>query len=162
MNARTMLALALALTVGAALGVAGESARAQSPDPPDAGPSAPDPGWGRGAGGPGMRGPGMERRMRRADLLRELDLSKEQRDKIAELRDKQQRSTIRARADLQTARLDLRRLIRADKPDRAAIDRQIDRMAQIRSEMQKSRVAMMLDMRSVLTPEQLEKARSRW
>ena len=159
MNARTMLALAL--TVGAALGAL-DPARAQAPDPPgDAGPRASDRAW-MGPGGPGVRGPGMERRMRHAGLMRELDLSKEQRDKIADLREKQQRSAIRSRADLQVARLDLRRMMRADKPDRAAINRQIDHMTQLRSDMEKARVAMMLDMRSVLTPEQLEKARARW
>ena len=162
MKTRTMLALALALTAGVTLAALGGSARAQSQDPPpDAGQRGPDRAW-MGPGGPGMRGPGMERGMRRANLLRDLDLSKEQRDKIADLRDKQQRSAIRSQADLQVARLDLRRLMRADKPDRAAINRQIDRVTELRSELEKSRVGMMLDMRSVLTPEQLEKVRSRW
>ncbi len=117
------------------------------------------------AGGPGPwmeRGDGRragEGRARRMELMRDLDLTKEQRDRLADLRDKQARAAIRARADLATAGLDLKRLLRAENPDRAAINRQIDRMAQLRAEMAKARVAGMLDMRAVLTPEQREKLR---
>jgi Spy/CpxP family protein refolding chaperone len=100
-------------------------------------------------------------RHRRMDMMRELDLSKDQREKIAAMREKQERSAIRMRADLQTSRLDLRRLMRSEKSDRMAINRQIDRLAQLRADMQKARVGMMLDMRGVLTPEQQERARER-
>jgi len=101
----------------------------------------------------------MEMRRHRRDVLGELDLSKEQRERIADLREKQERSSIRLRADLQTARLDMRRLMRADRADRMAINRQIDRIAQLRAEMEKARVGTMLDVRGMLTPEQLERAR---
>jgi len=116
-------------------------------------------GPGRGWGGPG--GPGRGLRAHRTEMMRGLDLSREQRDKIAELRERRQRAAIRGRADLETASLDLHKLMRAENPDRAAIGRQIDRMAQLRAEMQKGRVNAMLDMRAVLTPDQREKARER-
>lgn len=117
-----------------------------------------DDGMGRGMGRTG-RGGRMGRGARGMELMRELDLTREQRDRLADLRDKQARVAIRARADLATAGLDMRRLMRAENPDRAAINRQIDRMAQLRAEMAKARIAGMLDMRSVLTPEQREKLR---
>jgi Spy/CpxP family protein refolding chaperone len=120
-------------------------------------PAPSQTGWG-GGDGPGRgRHAGMRNRAARA--FRNLDLSKEQRDKIAEIRDKQQRNSIRVRADLQTARLDMGKLLRADKPDRAAINRQVERMAALRTDMEKARIGMMLDMRDVLTPEQREKMR---
>jgi Spy/CpxP family protein refolding chaperone len=105
----------------------------------------------------------MERRMamrhHRIEMMEEMDLSKEQREKIADLRDKQERAAIRMRADLQTARLDLGRLTRAEKADRLAINRQIDRIAQLRAEMQKARIGLMLDIRGMLAPEQQERMR---
>jgi len=93
------------------------------------------------------------------EMMRDLDLTREQRDKLAELRERRQRAAIRGRADLETAGLDLRKLLRAENPDRAAIGRQIDRIAMMRAEMQKGRVNAMLDMRAVLTPDQREKMR---
>jgi Spy/CpxP family protein refolding chaperone len=162
MNTRTMSVFAVLLTLGMGLSGLAGVVRAQAPPPP------PEPGsaaWDHGSmgpGGPGMRGPGLrgaEMRERHGAMMRELDLTKEQRDKVADLREKQERAAIRMRADLQTARLDLRRLMRADKPDRAAIDRQIDRMAQLGADMRKARVGMMLDVRALLTPEQRERAR---
>jgi Spy/CpxP family protein refolding chaperone len=146
----TMIA-ALAMTLGLAMLAPGGPARAQGPaEGPDPGPNA---------------GPRMERRAemrrRRDDMLRDLDLSKEQREKISDLREKQERDAIRMRADLQTARLDLRRMMRADKADRAAINRQIDQLAELRAQMEKARVSTLLDIRSVLTPEQLERVRQR-
>ena len=103
----------------------------------------------------------MELRHRRMEMIQELDLSKEQRERIGDLREKHERAAIRMRADLETARLDLRRLTRAEKADRMAINRQIDRIAQQHADMQKARVGTMLDMRGLLTPEQQERARER-
>jgi len=114
----------------------------------------PGAGHGRGWGGPGR---GL--RAHRMEMMRDLDLTREQRDKLAELRERRQRAAIRGRADLETAGLGLRKLLRAENPDRAAIGRQIDRIAMMRAEMQKGRVNAMLDMRAVLTPDQREKMR---
>jgi len=135
----------LALSLGMALLAPVHVTRAQGPE----------------GGPPPDRPGGMERReeMRHhhREMMKELDLSKEQREKIADLREKHERAAIRMRADLQTARLDLRRLARAEKPDRMAIGRQVDRIGQIRSEIEKARMMMVLDIRGLLTPEQQER-----
>ena len=132
------------------------------------GPAAPGPGDRRIVrrfmlnGDPGMGGPAAGLRMRRAMLamrLARLDLSDEQRGRLAAIRDHQQRKAIQARADLAIARLDLRALLRADNPQGTAIDAQIDRLARMRAELAKSRVAAMLEGRSVLTPEQRQQLR---
>ena len=145
MKSRMVMAMALAL--GMVWLAPGGAARAQGP-----------------AGSPEMGRPGpVERRMEfrhhRMERMRELDLSKEQQEKIADLREKQAYRAIRLRADLQTARLDLRRMMRAERTDRLAINRQIDRLAQMRAEMAKARVGTMLDIRGLLSPEQRERAR---
>jgi Spy/CpxP family protein refolding chaperone len=90
-------------------------------------------------------------------FARQLELTDAQRAKLADIRDRQARRDIQARADLQIARLDLRKLVAAEKPEATAINTQIDRMARLRAEMAKSRMAAMLDARALLTPEQLRK-----
>src|SRR5215468_2288225 len=139
MRTRTLSMLRLtALLAALLMAPANGLAQDRPPAPPQAGGGGGDgPGWGRHGG----------MRDRAARAFRNLDLSKEQRDKIAELRDKQQRGAIRMRADLETARLDMRRLLRADKPDRAAINRQVERMASLRADLENARIGMMLDVR---------------
>jgi Spy/CpxP family protein refolding chaperone len=107
------------------------------------------PGMGRGPTGPGMgQGPMM---------MHGLDLTPEQQKKMAGLHEKQARLMVQAEADLRIATMDLQQLMRSEKPDQAKIDAQIDRIAQLRAGMQKSRTATMLEARGLLTPEQLKK-----
>lgn len=89
----------------------------------------------------------------------DLNLSDDQKKKIESIYDKQRRDGIKMRADLEVAQLDLGKLMRADAPDRAAINSQIDRMSNLRSQLRKAQVGAMLDMRAVLTPEQQKKWR---
>lgn len=98
--------------------------------------------------GPGRGG------TRRAELHKQLNLTDDQKTKIADLRDKRERASIPIQGDLKVAHLDLRKLMRADKPDQRAIDAQIDRMAALRGSLQKAHVAGMLEVRAVLTPAQ--------
>ena len=98
--------------------------------------------------GPGRGG------MRRAELHKQLNLTDDQKTKIADLRDKRERASIPIQGDLKVAHLDLRKLMRADKPDQRAIDAQIDRIAGLRGSLQKAHVAGMLEVRAVLTPAQ--------
>jgi Spy/CpxP family protein refolding chaperone len=121
-------------------------------------------GMGAGPGGRfghGIRG-GMGRGFGRGHrmgprALEALDLTPPQRERIEALHERQLRTAIQSRADLATAGLDLRKLLRAANPDRRAIDAQIDRMSDLRASLHKARVATMLDVRAVLTPEQREK-----
>jgi Spy/CpxP family protein refolding chaperone len=91
---------------------------------------------------------------------RELGLTDAQRDKLMEIRDRQARAGIRARADLALARLDLMKMMRAEHPDRGAIDSQIERLGHMRTELRKSQVNAMLDARGVLTADQRRKLES--
>jgi Spy/CpxP family protein refolding chaperone len=113
----------------------------------DGPPGAPGAEMGDGMEGGGM-GPGSGARMEA------LKLTEEQKNKLADLRDRQRREGIQARADLQIASLDLGKLMREEKPDRAKINAQIDKIETRRATMRKSQVGTMLEMRDVLTPEQ--------
>jgi Spy/CpxP family protein refolding chaperone len=113
-------------------------------------------GMGQGKGGCAMggemgpgAGPGMLGHMFQA-----LDLTEAQRAKLADIHERQQRRDIQARADQEIARLDLRKAMDAEKPDAGAINTQIDRVAKLRTDMAKARVAALLEARALLTPEQ--------
>jgi Spy/CpxP family protein refolding chaperone len=115
---------------------------------------------GRGMEGGPMRGPGMGPGMGAGNgrmMLQGLDLTAEQQKKLADIRERQERLAVQAQADLRLATMDLQKLMRADTPDQAKIDAQIDRVAQLRAQMQKSRTATLLEVRAMLTPEQLKK-----
>jgi Spy/CpxP family protein refolding chaperone len=108
-------------------------------------------GMGMGAGRGGRHGMGHG-----AAALAALDLTEQQKDRIEAIHDKQRRSAIEIRKNLELARLDMRKLVRADTPDRRAIETQVDRMSGLRAQLQKSQLNAMLDVRGVLTPEQLK------
>ena len=182
MNRTMRMALVLGLL---AAGLSAHSVRAQEPeglpdepgwmaelgdDGGDGGPMMAPDGMGGGGMGPGAmgmrRGMGHGGRMMHRGgfgprLARELDLTAEQREKMKASHERQERKAIQARADIQLARLDLRKLMEADKPDSKAIEAQIDRIAGLRAGLEKSRMATMLEFRASLTPEQQKKLRER-
>lgn len=110
-------------------------------------------GGGRGNRGPGARMHGM--------AMAQLDLTDAQRARMRDLHEGMQRKAIQGSADLKLARLDLQKLVRNDRPQKSAIDAQIDKIARLRAEQHKARVATMLEARAVLTPEQRKQLRER-
>jgi Spy/CpxP family protein refolding chaperone len=116
----------------------------------DVGPGGPREGVRRGMGR--GRGPG---RGRGAAAMREkLNLTDDQKSRLADIRERHARRAVPIHGDLRIAALDLRKLMRADRPDQRAIDAQIDRIASLRASLQKSRIAGRLEARAVLTPAQ--------
>jgi len=93
-----------------------------------------DHGPGMGSGAMMRHGPGFRQRRMGGGMgfgprmAEELNLTADQREKMKAAHERQQRKAIQARADIQLARLDLRKLMQADKPDPKAIDAQIDRI----------------------------------
>ena len=123
-------------------------------------------GMGGGGFGGGMGGRGGWRGGRRAQspqsadtrpVWESLGLSKDQLDQVHEIFDDQAKSSAQDRADLQSARADLEKMMRDDEPDRSSIERQIDRIEQLQAELQKSSAWAMLDARKLLTPQQRKK-----
>ncbi len=112
-----------------------------------------------GQGGAMGHGKGPGAGMRRggpkgAELRQKLNLTDDQKSKLADIHDRQARAAIPVHGDLRIASLDLRKLMRADKPDQRAIDVQIDRVASLRATLRKAHVASMLEARAMLTPAQ--------
>lgn len=136
------------------------------------------PGMGGGMGMPGGAGIHGDMGMRRGSMsgrpmmhrrmasgmrhrMAQLELSDVQRDQLRALHEANARKGVQRRADMQLARMDLHKLMRADKPELGAINAQIDKLARLRADGMKSAVETRLQARAVLTPEQLKSLRSR-
>lgn len=92
-------------------------------------------------------------------LMERLNLSDDQKNQIEKLRTDFQKQQIAQRAKVQTAAVELRQLLRAENPDKAAIEKKIQEVAQLRAQLQTARVNHMLNVRKVLTPEQQKMVR---
>ena len=92
-------------------------------------------------------------------LRQRIGISTEQAAKIQGQESTFVKARIRDRADLQVKHMELRDLMGAEKPDRAAIDKKLREISEVRLAAEKSSVEHQLAMRDALTPEQKEKMR---
>ncbi len=86
-----------------------------------------------------------------------LGLSDEQRKKIDDIAFNLERTMVQQEALHRIQQLELERLLRADAPDRPAIDKKIQEIGQAQSAILKTRIGGLLDVRSVLTKDQQER-----
>ena len=114
--------------------------------------------------GPNMRpgGPGLSQGDQGADLLRpeiqkELGITAEQRRKLDDIRFNGRKETIQHRSALQIQRMELARMIKSENPDRAAIDKKIQEVAQEEAALMRSSINVRLNSRGILTAEQRAK-----
>jgi Spy/CpxP family protein refolding chaperone len=121
------------------------------------GPGRERDGWRDGSGGHGRREFAISRILSNPEIQQKVGVTPEQVAKIRGQETAFRRTLIQQRADLQVKRLDLQALLAAEKPDRAAIDRQLQAISTSRLAMDKSRIDFRLNMKDALTPEQREK-----
>lgn len=99
--------------------------------------------------------------MRHVDrLLDQLGLTGEQETKVRSMVRGHMQQAIRAHADIEVKRLDLRDLLDAEPVDLAKVKTLLQSMAAQRVELHVAHIAMMQEVRGLLTPEQHEKFRS--
>ncbi len=120
-------------------------------------------GWGRG-GGMGMDGRGQGRRgfmlaklVNNPDIRQKLGITDEQAAKIRQQFSDFRIAEVRNQADVEVKRIELRDLLSADNPDKAAIDSKIDEIGAARLAGAKARVDFGLSMKDALTPDQRAK-----
>ncbi|MGB7730541.1 MAG: periplasmic heavy metal sensor [Candidatus Acidiferrum sp.] len=174
-----LAALALALSCGVMVAQDGPRDFTAAPGEPMMGPGGPgggDEGFvdpdgpaGRGGarrmgrdgerGGHGRSEFGLSRMLSNPDIQQKVGVTPEQVAKIRQQETAFRKTAIQQRADLEVKQIDLRDLLAADKPDRAAIDRQLQAISTSRLAMDKSRIDFRLNMKDALTPEQREKLR---
>jgi protein CpxP len=90
----------------------------------------------------------------------ELGLSDDQTSRLRQIVVDTQKSTIKSGAEIAVRGIELRELLRADKPDRQAVMKKVDEISALRTEMMKQDMDALLTAKSVLTPEQQKKIRS--
>ncbi len=94
-----------------------------------------------------------------AEVQKVLNITDEQHKKLEDIAFTGQKTAIQDEAALRVRRLELRHLMEADNPDRAAIDKKIQEIAQAQTGLMKNRTNEFLDVRAVLTKEQRDKIR---
>jgi Spy/CpxP family protein refolding chaperone len=131
-------------------------------------------GWGRGRNGfgrgnrsgrggfvdgQGRQGFGLGRALSDPAIRQQVGITDEQFAKIRQQESDFRKAAIRGRADLQVKRIDLKDLLSADKPDRAAIDSKLQEISAAQLALAKSAVDYRLDLRDAITPAQRDKLR---
>jgi Spy/CpxP family protein refolding chaperone len=90
-------------------------------------------------------------------MREKLGITAEQAAKIRLATTEFRKAQIRGRADLQVKRLELGELLRADNPDRAAINKKLEEISAAQLAQRKSGVDYFLKMHDTLTSEQRQK-----
>jgi len=104
-----------------------------------------------------QRGRGVAMILRNPTLRERAGISAEQAAKIQGQQAAFAKSRVRDRADLRVKQIDLRQLMAAEKPDRAAIDKKLREISEVRLAAQQLAVQHWLAMREAITPGQKEK-----
>ena len=92
--------------------------------------------------------------LNRAEMLKQLKLTDDQKSQIQKLRFDMMQKQIDLRAQLAHSRLDYEQLASADNPDQDAISSKIDQIDKAKVAMQKNKLAFWFDVNKVLTPDQ--------
>jgi len=147
MNAKASWILILILGVALVAGAAWSFA--QAPDPED--DPLPDMEFDSAQGAMPMMGP---------DLREQLGLTDEQAEKLRALWVEGMKNSIRTRSNMMIARMELEEMMRADTPDRAAIDAKLRQLTDAQGALLRQHIEHRLAMHGLLTPEQRAKART--
>ncbi len=146
---RKLKAVRLVLAVAGVV-MAATWACAQGPDGPGMGPDF------------GQHRPPMERSFGFAngrfwnnpDVVKQLNLTDDQRKVMDGILQDHRMKLIDMQATLQKAELEMGPLMKADAPDRAAIEAQIDKVVSARADLEKANARFLLDIRMQLKPDQ--------
>jgi len=128
--------------------------------------------WGHRHGGFGWDGRrggrhfGFARLLNDPSIRQQVGITDEQAATIRKQELDFRKTEIRGRADVEVKRIDLKDLLAADKPDRAAINAKLQEISAAQLSLQKSAIDYRLTMRDAITPAQREKLqqamRDRW
>lgn len=83
-----------------------------------------------------------------------LNLTEEQKKEVDKIRTDMEKQTIAQHAKLATARVDLHQLFKADNPDRSAIEKKMNEMADLGVRLHMIKIDAWFSVNKLLTPEQ--------
>ena len=87
-------------------------------------------------------------------MAEKLELSADTAERIKALVFDAQQKQIDARAQAQSAQLELRQRLDQDEPNRSEVMQQLERVGQLKTDLKKLHVGLLLDVRGLLTAEQ--------
>jgi Spy/CpxP family protein refolding chaperone len=87
-------------------------------------------------------------------IIAKLNLTDEQKKDVKKIDVDMAKQVVDQRANLATARIDLRQLFQADNPDKAAIEKKINEMADIGVQLQMVKINSWFAINKLLTPDQ--------
>jgi len=110
-------------------------------------------------GAPGMMQQRQKPAAEKKNMMEELDLSADQKDKLKSLRLEHRKQVIKLKSDIEIKEIDLRdEMIKKDL-NKGTVKNLIDDITGIKGELMRLKVEQILKMREVLTGEQFEKFR---
>ncbi len=89
--------------------------------------------------------------------LMRLDLSDQQKDALNAIRIRIKKDTIKKRADLELARVELRELLQKDPVDMKAVEASLKKAESVRTDLRLSHIRARQEIKAILTPEQRKK-----
>jgi Spy/CpxP family protein refolding chaperone len=103
--------------------------------------------------------PGKRREITHQRIFDRLDLTDPQKKQLNDLRIGMQKTAVQLRSKVSLARIDLRELLTADEPDKGAIEKKLNEIGQLQTNQKLLRINHLLDVRKVLTPDQVKQLR---
>jgi Spy/CpxP family protein refolding chaperone len=100
-----------------------------------------------------MGGRGME------DFLEDLKLTPDQQTKITDLKFAHQQEILPLKRDLTKKRIELKSELEKESPNKATLEKLTDEISVLQAKVQKSKLNFLLSLKTVLTPEQWQKAK---
>ncbi len=86
-----------------------------------------------------------------------LDLTEKQKDAIKEISSRAMKETIKKRADLEIAGVELRELLHKDSVDMGAVEAKLKKTESMRTDLRLSHIKAREEIKALLTPEQRKK-----
>lgn len=119
-------------------------------------------GRGMGAGmmcGCGMDGMMMDAEHHMSKIIKDLNLDDQQKAFMREIKSRMMKETIRRKADMHIAQIELKDLLMQDTVDMKAVEAKVKQLEAMKTEMQLSHIKAMEECKAKLTPEQRKKFR---
>lgn len=88
-----------------------------------------------------------------------INLTDDQTSRLRQILVKAEKSAIETRAQMAVEGIELREMLRADKPDQAAVMKKVDQISSLRGRMMQEGVQAVLEAKTVLTPQQQKQIR---
>jgi len=140
----------------------GWTASGQGPTPRRQGSGEGGPEWGSfgGRGGGQRLATRLMAALENDRVKASLNLTDPQVERLRQVLVDTEKAGVRTRADIAVRGIELRELLRADKPDHEAVIKKVQELSDLRGQMMKEHVEALLAAKSVLTPEQQKKIRA--